>query len=100
MIIESVEIENYGAFHGCHYFKLTDRGLTLVLGDNQDELRMNSNGSGKSTIFDALDWFPGGIMPIVSSMISRSTAKWRLISSTMTVHRFVLCAVGSLENPI
>lgn len=56
MKILNIILSNYRSFYGEHSFKLTDRGLCLVMGDNQDEPRMNSNGAGKSTIFDALDW--------------------------------------------
>lgn len=63
MKVVRVEIEDYGSFRGKHEFVLLDRGLTLVLGDNQDEPRMNSNGAGKSTIFDAIDWCWFGVVP-------------------------------------
>ncbi|GAG19990.1 unnamed protein product, partial [marine sediment metagenome] len=63
MKILNIHVENYGAFAGSHDFKLNDRGLVIVLGDNQDEPRMNSNGSGKSTLFDALDWCLFGKVP-------------------------------------
>jgi DNA repair exonuclease SbcCD ATPase subunit len=58
-----VDIENYGPFRGKHSFQLTNRGLVLVLGDNQDELRMNNNGSGKTSLFDAVDWCLWGVVP-------------------------------------
>jgi len=63
MKIESISIEGYGPFYGEHTFSFSDRGLTLVMGDNQDEPRMNSNGAGKSSIFDALDWCLFGKVP-------------------------------------
>lgn len=56
MRIMNVEWNNFGPFFGQHEFKLADRGLLLVMGENLDEPRMDSNGSGKSTVFDALDW--------------------------------------------
>lgn len=56
MKLLSILLENFGSYYGEHVFRVQDRGLTLVRGDNQDELRMDSNGAGKSTIFDALDW--------------------------------------------
>jgi DNA repair exonuclease SbcCD ATPase subunit len=52
----SVVLENYGAFFGVHTFDCANRGLTIILGDNQDEPRMNSNGAAKSTLFEAIDW--------------------------------------------
>lgn len=63
MRILDITLTNYGAFQGEHKFTLADRGLTLVLGDNRDAPRMNSNGAGKSTIFDALDWCLFGVVP-------------------------------------
>jgi DNA repair exonuclease SbcCD ATPase subunit len=63
MRILSVELTNFGPFHGTHEFNLADRGLLLVMGDNQDEPRMDSNGSGKSSVFDALDWCLWGENP-------------------------------------
>ena len=63
MKINHICLENYGPFFGPHVFRFADRGLVLVQGDNKDEPRMNSNGSGKSTIFDALDWALFGVVP-------------------------------------
>lgn len=36
--------------------ELADRGLVLVQGENTDESSADSNGSGKSSIFDAICW--------------------------------------------
>lgn len=63
MKVLRVEIEDYGPFHGKHVFILADRGLLLVLGDNQDEPRMDSNGAGKSALFEAMDWCLFGKIP-------------------------------------
>lgn len=63
MKFESLRVSNFGVFRGEHDFSLGGRGLCLVLGDNQDEPRMNSNGAGKSTLFDALDWCLWGKPP-------------------------------------
>jgi DNA repair exonuclease SbcCD ATPase subunit len=63
MRIERIELENYGPFLGSHTFGVSGRGLVLVLGENLDEPRMNSNGSGKSSLFDALDWTLFGVIP-------------------------------------
>ncbi len=63
MRIERIHIQNYGSFYGQHGFAFADRGLVMVLGDNQDEPRMNSNGAGKSSTFDALDWCLFGVVP-------------------------------------
>lgn len=63
MKILSTRHSNYGSFRGEHEFVFSGRGLTLVVGDNRDEPRMNSNGSGKSMAFDALDWGTFGVVP-------------------------------------
>lgn len=63
MRVIGVTIENYGAFHGKHEFQYADRGLTMVLGENLDEPRMNSNGAAKSTLFEVLDWCWYGKVP-------------------------------------
>ncbi len=63
MKIGRIRLHNFGSFRGEHTFRLSDRGLTIVLGDNQDEPRMSSNGSGKSTLLDALDWCLFGKIP-------------------------------------
>jgi len=63
MKILSVELENYGAFYGKHLLWLSDRGLTLVLGENRDEPRMSSNGAAKSSGFEGLDWTLFGDIP-------------------------------------
>ena len=59
----AISIRNYAPFYGDHVFGLADRGLTLIMGDNRDEPRMDSNGAGKSSIFDALDWCLFGVSP-------------------------------------
>lgn len=56
MIISKIELLNYKSFVGYHCFELDSRGLVLVTGENRDELRMDSNGSGKSSLFNALGW--------------------------------------------
>jgi DNA repair exonuclease SbcCD ATPase subunit len=63
MQIERIEFENFGSFFGVHSFELGKRGLVLVHGKNLDEPRMDSNGAGKSTVFDALDWGLFGKIP-------------------------------------
>ena len=63
MRIEAIDLTNYGPFYGTHSFKFSDRGLVLVMGDNLDEPKMNSNGAGKSSIFDGLDWCLFGKVP-------------------------------------
>lgn len=51
-----LEWSNFGSYYGEHHFDVDGLGLVLIEGDNQDESMMDSNGAGKSTIFDALDW--------------------------------------------
>lgn len=63
MRILQVTLNNYGQFVGQHTLRLDGRGLVLVLGMNHDEPRMNSNASGKSTVFDAIDWCEFGVVP-------------------------------------
>ena len=63
MRVLSVTLINFGPFYGRHEFPLADRGLLLVMGRNHDEPRMDSNGSGKSTVFDGLDWCLWGVNP-------------------------------------
>lgn len=63
MRITAIELENYGSFYGTHRFPCADRGLTIVLGENLDEPRMNSNGAAKSTLFEGLDWCWYGKVP-------------------------------------
>ena len=46
MIIKSITIENFRSYYGSNHLELGD-GLTLVIG---------SNGDGKTTLFEALEW--------------------------------------------
>jgi DNA repair exonuclease SbcCD ATPase subunit len=61
MHIVSVILDDYGAYLGRHEFCVSDRGLVLVLGENLDEPKMNSNGAAKSTLFEAIDWALFGV---------------------------------------
>lgn len=63
MRIDRIELDGYGPFLGPHTFAMAGRGLVLVLGENLDEPRMNSNGSGKSSLFDSADWALFGVVP-------------------------------------
>lgn len=62
MRIVNVILEDYGAYLGRHEFYVRDRGLVLVLGENLDEPRMDSNGAAKSTLFEAIDWALFGVV--------------------------------------
>ena len=46
MIIKSITIENFRSYYGCNQIDLGE-GLTLIIG---------SNGDGKTTLFEALEW--------------------------------------------
>lgn len=55
MKITELQIENFLAISEATV-RLDDRGLVLIQGDNRDDSSAVSNGAGKSTIPDALDW--------------------------------------------
>jgi DNA repair exonuclease SbcCD ATPase subunit len=55
MKILNLHILNFGAI-GEVLAGLDDKGLVLIQGDNKDDSSQDSNGSGKSTIPDALCW--------------------------------------------
>jgi DNA repair exonuclease SbcCD ATPase subunit len=63
MKINRVVIYNYGPFFGDHVFSFSRKGLVLVCGRNLDDPRCDSNGSGKSSLFDSLDWGLFGRVP-------------------------------------
>lgn len=63
MKVQYIVINNFGSFHGCHQIPMKDLGLVFVSGQNLDEPKSPSNGAGKSTIFDALDWCLFGEVP-------------------------------------
>jgi len=63
MRVERVDYENYGPFLGQHSLVYSGRGLVLLVGENRDEPRMDSNGSGKSSAVDVLDWVLFGVVP-------------------------------------
>jgi len=60
MKIGNVNIEGFMAI-GSAVLGLTDRGLVLIQGENLDDASAKSNGSGKSTIPDALSWCLYGV---------------------------------------
>jgi len=51
----TLEIKNFGTIEDIT-LDLADRGLVLILGENKDAAKADSNGSGKSLLFDALCW--------------------------------------------
>lgn len=60
MKIGKVNVEGFMAI-GSAALGLTDRGLVLIQGENCDDASAKSNGSGKSTIPDALSWCLYGV---------------------------------------
>lgn len=60
MKIEALHIQNFGAI-GEAKFELSDKGLVLIQGVNEDDSSAASNGAGKSTIPDALCWALFGV---------------------------------------
>lgn len=78
MKFKSLHWQNYGSYYGEHEINLFNLGLLLVLGQNHDEPRANSNGSGKSTPWEALDWCLWGTIPKgdhVDSVINAEAGK-------------------------
>ena len=55
MKINRVEIDNFMAI-GEITVDLENKGLVLIQGENEDDSSQNSNGSGKSTVAEALSW--------------------------------------------
>ncbi len=60
MKIGNVQIEGFMAI-GSAVLGLADRGLVLIQGENKDDASAKSNGSGKSTIPDAISWCLYGV---------------------------------------
>ena len=60
MKIGNVNIEGFMAI-GSAVLGLADRGLVLIQGINKDDASAQSNGSGKSTIPDAISWCLYGV---------------------------------------
>lgn len=55
MIFKGLDIENFFRFKNAH-IDLNDQGLVLITGENLDSTTADSNGSGKSTILEAIVW--------------------------------------------
>lgn len=55
MKFQNLTIRNFGSVKEMTV-PLADQGMVLVLGDNQDASKADSNGSGKSLILDAFTW--------------------------------------------
>ena len=55
MIIKSVDINNF-LIIGSASIDLHNQGLVRICGDNNDDTTSSSNGSGKSSIIEAIYW--------------------------------------------
>lgn len=60
MKITTAKIKNFGVI-GEAELRISDRGLMLIQGENADDTSATSNGSGKSTIPDAISWCIYGV---------------------------------------
>jgi len=57
MILRSLYLRNFRSFRGEQTFDFPSRpGLYFMYGDNQAEPRLEGNGAGKSTVWEALAW--------------------------------------------
>ncbi len=57
LLFKRIELNNFGSFSGSHSFQLQRQsGLYFITGDNRAEPSLTSNGTGKSTLFNALFW--------------------------------------------
>lgn len=78
MKVTKLSISNFGSFFGSHQIPMSDLGLVFISGHNMDEPKSPSNGAGKSTIFDALDWCLFGEIPrgdSVKSVVNEEAKK-------------------------
>src|ERR1035437_3161299 len=73
MRIKQLRIENFMAIANID-IELDKPGMNLVLGRNLDDARFDSNGSGKSSIFEAMTWglFGELLRPLTSEEIIRN----------------------------
>lgn len=86
MKVTQLILQNFGSFHGCHTVPMADQGLVFVRGENLDEPKSPSNGAGKSTIFDALDWCLFGEVPkddVTKSIINDEAKKDCAVIATL-----------------
>lgn len=86
MKFKRLKMQNFYAFREAE-LNLENRGLVLILGDNLDGSKANSNGSGKSAIFDAICWCLWGVTPRGSkgdNVVNRKTKKNCVVSVTFT----------------
>lgn len=55
MIFENIHIENFFRFESVN-IPLSSQGLVLIEGENRDSKTSTSNGTGKSSLFEAILW--------------------------------------------
>lgn len=60
MLIKEVKISDFMAIHEAE-FSLEDKGLVLIQGENRDDSSQDSNGSGKSSLAEAIAWCLYGV---------------------------------------
>lgn len=67
MIIQKIEIENFRSYYKQNIFELTN-GLNLIIG---------SNGDGKTTFYEALEWLfrTDGTNKMDTKFISKNVSK-------------------------
>ena len=83
MFIESLKIENFKGFHGTHQINLNiPDGTTPGSGLN---IFVGENNSGKSTIFEALDFIKDNTKKSPSSLLSRSNPGQELTDFSIEV---------------
>ncbi len=58
-----LRLHNFWSYLGDHVFYIDNRGLVCVMGRTPEDPAANSNGSGKSGLFIALDWCLFGVVP-------------------------------------
>lgn len=56
MIFKTLRIQNFLSYRSSQTIELQGQGLVLIEGRNKDDPNTSSNGSGKSSIIDALIW--------------------------------------------
>jgi len=56
MIFEKVIIENFLGITNPITWNLKNQGLVLIIGENRDSETADSNGSGKSSLFESIVW--------------------------------------------
>jgi DNA repair exonuclease SbcCD ATPase subunit len=58
MNIETLELHNFRSFYGQHHFNFAARGsgLYYLTGENWAEPRLGGNGSGKTSLIEAICW--------------------------------------------